>query len=109
MRISLAAFCSKWFCHIWITNRKARRAHRIFPAIILGLSILCGCKPKPCVSPVRGMVLAQRPVDRLPALPPDAPLEKAVEAAVLDRADWKSYAEGLEEILEALGAVKEKK
>jgi len=76
------------------------------------LAALCllaclGCKPKPCVSPVRGMVLAQRPVDRLPALPPDAPLEKAVEAAVLDRADWKSYAEGLEEILEALGAVKD--
>lgn len=71
-------------------------------AILAGI----GCRPKPCVSPMQGRILPARPVDRMPRLPADTPLEKAVEAAALDRAEWKTYAEQLEELLLALGAIK---
>ena len=75
---------------------------------LLSLALLgcVGCKPKPCVSPMQGRILPARPVDRMPKLPQDTPLEKAVEAAALDRAEWKTYAEQLEELLIALGAIK---
>lgn len=82
---------------------KRRALLTLIALAILGAAL--GCQPKPCTSPVQGLVLPPRPVDRAGSLPPDASLQEITKALLLDREDRGSYGDALEAILIQLGAI----
>lgn len=73
-------------------------------AVLLSIFFVLGCKPKPNPHPLSGVKLPPDPQDRVAKLPDTATLAQIGEAAMLDLADWRTYALALRLMSVTMGA-----
>ena len=73
-------------------------------AALFSICLFLGCRPKPNPHPLSGVKLPPDPQDRVAKLPDTATLAQIGEAAMLDLADWRTYALALRLMSVTMGA-----